>query len=205
MHTSINISVILTKLAAAALLLVVAMACGRNDGRSASNSPASVEASSASIQAALHDAPADLFRTERPVSHYFGNLEVSLYGEHCVHSGKELRSRRYGAVALTEEGSVLRFRSVENLVWYMQEKELQSEDFQAIGIVDFITARRLMQPDRLMFHLSRNLPSPGGSWVSAMDPDADPSLLYNIMEAYPGTRHSWDEVQAFLSEKRGGI
>jgi hypothetical protein len=192
------------KLAKAVLLLVVAIACGREGDRPAGNSPASVEASSASNPVELRNLPADQFRTDVPVSHYYGNREVSLYGEYCDHSGNELRSRRYGAVAMKADGTVFRFRSVENLVWYMQEKELGIEDFQAIGIVDFISANRLMKPDELMFHLSRNLPSPGGSWVSAMNPAADPSLLYNIMEAYPGTRHSWEEVFAFLSEKREG-
>lgn len=202
MHTSNYISENLVKLMASVLLLVVVTACGREGGGTSDNSPSSAKASAASIPVELRDVSPDLFRTGTPVSHYFGNLEVSLYGEYCDHSGKELRSRRYGAVAMAADATVLRFRSVENLVLYMREKEIRSEDFQVIGIVDFISARRLMKPDDLMFHLSRNLPSPGGSWVTAMDPDADPSLLYNIGEAYPGTRHSWDEVQAFLTEKK---
>ena len=202
MHTSSYISENLVQLMAAVLLLVVVTACGREGGGTSDNSPSSARASAASIPVELRDVSPDLFRTGTPVSHYFGNLEVSLYGEYCDHSGKELRSRRYGAVTLDADGTVLRFRSVENLVLYMQELEIRSEDFKVIGIVDFISARRLMQPDDLMFHLSRNLPSPGGSWVTAMDPDADPSLLYNIGEAYPGTRHSWDEVRAFLFEKK---
>ncbi len=205
MHTNSYISENLVKLMAAVLLLVVVTACGREGGGTSDNSPSSARASAASIPVELRDVTADLFRTGTPVSHYFGNLEVSLYGEYCDHSGKELRSRRYGAVTLADDGTVLRFRSVENLIWHMQEKGLGREDLKIIGIVDFISARRLMQPDKLMFHLSRNLPSPGGSWGSAMDPDADPSLLYNIMEAYPGTRHSWDEVQAILTEKKEAI
>ena len=205
MYTGNYLSENIEKLMAVLLLLMVVMACGREGGGTSDSSPSSAIASAASIPAELRDVSPDLFRTGTPVSHYFGNLGVSLYGEYCDHSGKELRSRRYGAVTLAADGTVLRFRSVENLVWHMQEKELQSKDFRIIGIVDFITARRLMIPNEVMFHMSRNLPSPGGSWISAMDPDADPSLLYNIMEAYPGTRHSWDEVQAILTEKKEAI
>lgn len=186
------------------MLLIAISACGKEGGVPESNNQVPAVRSAAEIPVEIRDLQADLFQTEAPVSHYFGNLEVSLYGEYCDHSGREIRSRRYGAVALTEDGSVLRFRSVENLIWYMEEKGFGNEDFQVIGIVDFISARRLMKPDEQVFHLSRNLPSPGGSWVSAMDPEADPSLLYNIGEAYPGTRHSWEEVKAFLKEKQKG-
>ncbi len=205
MHTVIIKSEKLKKLATAALLMVLVMACGREGNRPAGNNPATVERTSSVIPVELRDVSRDLFRTDTPASHHFGNLEVSLYGEYCDHSNLELRSRRYGAVALAAEGTVLRFRSVENLVWYLQEKGLEDNDLQVIGIVDFISAKRIMKPDALMYHLSRNLPSPGGSWVSAMDPDADSSLLYNIGEAYPGTRHSWEEVRAFLTENKEGF
>ena len=187
------------------LLPFVTLACGMDDNETEGNSPVTVMHTSSVIPEELRGISADAFRTGIPVSHYFGNLEVSLFGEYCDHSGRELRSRRYGAVALTPEGKVLRFRSVENLVWYMDEKGLVDQDFQVIGIVDFISARQIMKPGGLMFHLSRNLPSPGGSWVSALDPEADPSLLYNIGEAYPGTRHSWEEVRTFFTEKKEGI
>ena len=186
------------------MLLIVVAACGRPGSGPEGNNPAPMEQSASGIPVDIGDLPADLFRTGSPASHFFGNLEASLYGEYCDHSGRELRTRRYGAVALTADGSVLRFRSVENLVWYMEEKGFGNEDFQVIGIVDFISASRLMKPDKMLFHVSRNLPSPGGSWVSAMDPEAQPSLLYNIGEAYPGTRRSWEEVQAFLTERKEG-
>lgn len=199
-----SFSVNFSGLAAVVALMVVVLACegGKNDYAEINPVPGSPPVSA--INEDLRNVPSDAFRTGTPVSHYFGNVEVSLYGEYCDHSGRELRSRRYGAVALAADGTVLRFRSVENLVWYMQEKGIGREDFQVIGIVDFISARQLMKPDELIFHLSRNLPSPGGSWVSAMDPDADPSLLFNIGEAYPGTRHSWEEALAFLAEKKDG-
>lgn len=190
------------KLSAAVLMLAILSGCDRDDNGPGVKNSTPVVPSLTANPLELAYVSTDLFRTGTPVSHYFGNLEVSLYAEYCDHSGRELRTRRYGAVALAEEGSVLRFRSVEDLVWYMQSKELEFEDFQVIGIVDFISARRLMKPEDLVFHLSRNLRSPGGSWVSAMDPEADPSLLYNIGEAYPGTRHSWDEVRTYLYEKR---
>lgn len=180
---------------------LVAMACSRG-GESSGNTDGNPDSPSSAYQLQeIGDMPSDMFRTDHPASHRFAHLEVSLYGEYCDHSGKELRSRRYGAVAVSEDGTVYRFRSVENLIWHMMEKELDKDDFRVIGIVDFVSANRLMKPDELMFHLSRNLPSPGGSWISAMDPDADPSLLFNIGEAYPGTRHSWDEVWQFLQER----
>ncbi len=194
----------LAAMAAAVLLISLSMACSR-EGNEQKADGAVPQTQSPAIPEQLRDISPDAFRTSIPVSHYFGNVEVSLYGEYCDHSGRELRSRRYGAVAVSTDESVLRFRSVENLVWYMEENGLDNGDFRIIGIVDFISARQLMRPEELMFHLSRNLPSPGGSWVSAMDPDADPSLLYNIGEAYPGTRHSWEEVRSFLAEQRAGI
>jgi len=184
-----------------AVTALAATACSRGGNGSGNPDDKPEMQSSAFRLQEIGDMPSDVLRTERPASHSFAHLEASLYGEYCDHSGKELRSRRYGAVAVSADGSVYRFRSVENLIWHMMEKDLNEDDFRMIGIVDFISAKKLMKPDDLMFHLSRNLPSPGGSWISAMDPDADASLLFNIGEAYPGTRHSWEEVQLFLRER----
>ena len=144
---------------------------------------------------------------EVPVSHRFYDTDVSLYGEYCDYTGREIRSRRYGAVMISSDGNILRFNSVESLAGYLEEQEITGQLYRGrdagsddkdevlIGIVDFISADRLMAPHSLIYHWSRLLPSPGGSYISAMDPKSDSGLLYNIKEAYPGERYNWQELR----------
>jgi len=140
--------------------------------------------------------------SDRTASHRFMGEDVSLYGEYCEFSGDEVRSKRYGAITIDDQGTVARFRSIEGMIWQMAADEKTPEDFRFIGIVDFISADKLMKPGDLTFHYSRNLPSPGGSYVSAFDRQADETLLYNIGEVYPGTRYNWEEIQKVVKREK---
>ncbi len=224
LHTLPNLSVLLrtwsnTSIRLCTLLLLIAattISCEPESRDSASaHSPDHAEANRTGEPAA-HKTGAELpdadvaFVTEKPVSHRFMDREVSLYGEQCDYTGREIRSRRYGAVMVHEEGEVLRFNSVESLLGYLDQSAdpenesaasgsaAPAEDAAVIGIVDFISAERLMMPESLTFHYSRLLPSPGGSFISAMNPDADSELLYNISEAYPGQQYNWQELREHL-------
>ncbi len=172
--------------------------CSSEQGAEKQNQ--AVKGSDSGYVAIQAGAVAELLQGDGKASHTFRDFGVSLYGEHCDHSGKEIRSRRYGAISIDTDGGIHRFRSVENLIWFLEEEERDPGSFAAIGIVDFISASRLMEPDDLVYHFSRNLPSPGGSSISALDPGSDEGLLYNIGEAYPGTSHSWDEIRRKLME-----
>jgi hypothetical protein len=176
------------------LMIVMFAGCGRSEVSETKRQSLPDIQTAASVQ---HDETTTLI-SHVSASHEFRGREVSLYMDTCDNSGRQIRSRRYGAVVLETDGSVHRYRSVENLVWDLHDRNVSEEGIEWIGIVDFISADVLMEPEQLIYHYSRNLPSPGGFYISALDPEAGESILFNIGEAYPGTRHSWDEIQQMI-------
>lgn len=181
-----------------------------NAGSSTAGSAGSNAAVSGSSAGVINNSDSELLSeisltTDRKGSHLFGGEEVSLYGEYCDYSGKEIRSKRYGAVAIDSRGKISRYRSVESMVWDMDDRSLDSGAYRFIGIVDFISAERLMTPEEMQFYYSKLLPSPGGSWVSAINPDAEEKLIRNIGDAYPGTLYSWDEIQEVLLQEKNSV
>lgn len=169
------------------------------DAQSQRSGGASAETNEGSVPALLSEVS---LTTDRSSTHHFGEKAITLFGEQCEYSGREIRSKRYGAVTVDEDGRVQRYRSVESLVWHMAEQDREADTYPFVGIVDFVSAEQIMPPDELMYHHSKLLPSPGGSWVSAMDPDADEDLLFNIGEAYPGTRYTWEEIREVLRDEK---
>lgn len=193
------------------LILIVVMAgfsgCRNNEESAfsdrAGSTTAVAESSSGSMSSSGHEFISEgSLTTDINSSHRFRGREVSLYGENCDYSGKEIRSKRYGALSIDSLGEIARYRSVEEMVWDMIDRNRDPEAFRFIGIVDFISADRLMTPEEMQFYYSKLLPSPGGSWVSAINPDAEEKLIRNIGDAYPGTLYSWDEIQEVLLQEK---
>lgn len=180
------------------LMQIMAVSCGddHNQVKNQSEKAQTIPEKASWIQ----EVRSNELRPDGRVSHYYNGEGIGLFGETCDHSGKEIRSKRYGAIAIGFDGTVYRFRSVENLIWFTQENIEAGIHINTIAIVDFISAKNLMDPPELIFHYSRNLPSPGGSHISALDPDADQSLLFNIGEAYPGMRYNWQEISNKITE-----
>lgn len=188
------------------IVMIIGVAgCGNADNdrsdlaQSQRSGGASTETAEGSVPALLSEVS---LTTDRSSTHHFGEKAITLFGEQCEYSGREIRSKRYGAVTVDEDGRVQRYRSVESLVWHMAEQDRDPDTYPFVGIVDFVSAEQIMPPDELMYHHSKLLPSPGGSWVSAMDPESDKDLLFNIGEAYPGTRYTWDEIREVLLDEK---
>ncbi len=142
------------------------------------------------------------FDAQSDPTHIWYGKGINLYMEWCDYSGKQIRSRRYGAVLVDQSGNLQRFRSVESMIRKLADEGKTKDDYELVGIVDFISAEKLFAPEKLTYHISRNLPSPDGGNISGLNPEADQGLLFNIGEAYPGKRISWDEVwEMVVNEK----
>lgn len=98
---------------------------------------------------------------------------------------------RFGAELVNDKGKAIFFDSAECLAAYVLEQPEQNEKASFLMVTDFTNPNHLVEAKKAYFLQSRDLPSPMGMFLTAVENEA---TARQLKQEYGGRLLNWDQV-----------
>lgn len=114
------------------------------------------------------------------------------YGQaNCAHCNMTVADNRFGAELVNDKGKAIFFDSAECLAAYVLEQPEQNEKASFLMVTDYTNPNQLVEAKKAHFLQSRDLPSPMGMFLTAVE---DESAAAQLKQEYGGRLLNWNEV-----------
>ncbi len=94
-------------------------------------------------------------------------LKINYANDVCSHCKMSVVDQKFGAGMVTLKGKKFTFDSIECLVEYLNEKQLDEEKFAEIKVTNYMNPGSLISASTAVYLRSEKLPSPMGGYLTA--------------------------------------
>ena len=118
--------------------------------------------------------------------------EPIVYGhDGCAYCEMTIMDQRYGTELVTSKGKIFKFDSVECLVKYLKDGEVDQQNIKLVLLTPFNHPETLEDANSSYILHSQNMPSPMGMFLTAFK---DEATAKKIQQENGGTIYTWQEL-----------
>ena len=118
--------------------------------------------------------------------------ESIAYGhDGCAYCEMTIMDQRYGTELVTTKGKIFKFDSVECLVKYLKDGEVEQQNVKLVLLTPFNHPETLEDADQSFILHSQGMPSPMGMFLTAFK---DEPTARKFQEENGGAIYTWQEL-----------
>lgn len=124
--------------------------------------------------------------------------EPIAYGEdECEFCKMLVMDKRYGAELVTDKGKIYKFDSIECLVGYIDNKNIDKNNYSSVWVGNYANPGNIIDANKAIYLKNDELRSPMGLNVLAVENQDQFNLIF---KEYGGRKLSWDNLFPLVRE-----
>lgn len=121
------------------------------------------------------------------------NIDPIIYGEEaCDYCMMTIVDQSHSAQVVTQKGKNFKFDATECMINYLEQEKNETDMLHVLS-ADYSEPGKMIDAKEATFIISKNIPSPMGEFLSALE---NKSVAEELQKENEGNLYSWEEVKA---------